>query len=205
MEVHMADDEKTPARTKVLIAIIGALALILAALISAYALLIVNHVLPSPFPGPATPTATPSAGPPSDAASAVPSPTEETNWVITFEYAFPPDHWPVGGHEYTLEESCPLAADATFRYGTWTNSFQVSQAVSLLPGSVYLRLAGPKDDVLRGNPVDSINPSQPTMAAFNFAESTHAEAEWFSKNCVVTVRTDSGLTYPLVAGVPYQR
>jgi hypothetical protein len=103
-----------------------------------------------------------------------------------------------------LEASCPFAQDAQYRYGVWTKPLQVSPSASLIQGDVYLRIGGISDKAVGGNSINSIISPQSTTATFSYIEITNTEADWFVKNCSITVKPDNGSTYPLVAGSPYQ-
>lgn len=131
-----------------------------------------------------------------------PEVTEAANWAIIFEYHFPSGFWSVGTHEYTLESDCPNLKDSG---GSWTNTFNVSEAAPLLPEDVYLRLVGLRDEPLPSNPIEGINPLQTTTAAVSMIDITHSEAELAFTDCKVSVSWDGGPPKPLVAGSPFER
>ncbi len=188
----MGKDDKSSNRTTLWIAIIGAIATVLTALIAAFGPVLGNRWFPTPVSVPTVETlaATVSAG--------------DANWAVTYGYVFPSGYWTNGQHAYTLELSCPFSDDPDFRTGTWSQSFKVSQTAQMISGTVYLRKSGLMDDILHGNPVSAINPSQNTAASFSFTELTESQAKGFGTNCEITIKPDNHSAYTLVAGLPYQ-
>lgn len=128
--------------------------------------------------------------------------TETPNWAIIFEYRFPAGFWSAGTHEYTLDSVCPNLEGLS---GSWTNTFNVSTNVALFPGDVYLRLVGLREEALPSTPIESINPSQTTTAAFTVIDSTHSEAELAFTDCKVSIRWDGGISKNLTPGLPFER
>ncbi|MCB9110110.1 MAG: hypothetical protein H6634_02570 [Anaerolineales bacterium] len=128
--------------------------------------------------------------------------TETPNWAIIFEYRFPAGFWSAGTHEYTLDSVCPNLEGLS---GSWTNTFNVSTNVALFPGDVYLRLVGLREEALPSTPIESINPSQTTTAAFTVIDATHSEAELAFTDCEVSIRWDGGISKNLTPGLPFER
>ena len=128
--------------------------------------------------------------------------TETANWAIIFEYRFPSSFWSVGTHEYTLDSECPKLEGLN---GSWTNTFNVSENVTLLSGDVYLRLVGLREDQLPSTPIESINPLQTTTAAFTIIDATQSEAELAFTDCKVSISWDGGTPKELTPGLPFER
>lgn len=121
-------------------------------------------------------------------------------WVVTWELIFAPEYWSIGTHEYTIDASCPNYPDSN---GNWTNTFDVSEDASLLPGKVYLRFAGVKKQPIGIAPsLDKIHPAQATVALFGNI-GTHAEDEQLSTDCTVTLSWDGGEKQVMFVGKPY--
>lgn len=132
-----------------------------------------------------------------------PCPTQtppEENWAVTFIYHFPPYFWSSGTHQYTFEHICPNVPDDSGNYGSKTNNFDVTTNAPVLAGEVYLRLNGLRDGPLEGQPIESINPAQPTAAAFNWINGTFADIELHAKDCRITISWDGGAPQALTPG-----
>jgi len=208
----MSGERKETNRTGILVVIISVVVVMVVILISQ---VVTRMNRPSPTPafnsnGP-TSTASPLPSPTKPVASPTPgsqlmnpTSTEETNWAISFQYHFPSGYWLKGKHDYTLEMLCPLVPDFQNRNGEWTNSFNVSSSISSLAGDIYLRPEGISGIALFSQPFTAISDTQPTIAILSVAGLTYFQADWYSKNCRVTVQPDNGIIISLSAGVPYQ-
>lgn len=122
------------------------------------------------------------------------------NWAVTFEDRLPINSWSIGLHQYTLSTKCPGEAP-----GSVTNNFTVSDSYAILPGDVYLRFAGIRKSKTYGaEPVDGINPSQPTVGVVSWDQITKSEANWRAANCTGTITWDGGTAQTLIAQNPFQ-
>jgi|GEM_PF-5342586 hypothetical protein len=131
-----------------------------------------------------------------------PSSTDTPNWAIIFEYRFPAGFWSVGTHEYTIESDCPIIDSS----GLWTNQFRVSESAQLIPGDIYLRIAGLKDKHLPegSQTFDVIHPMQTTSAGFVIFEVTQSDTELAFRECVITIMWDGGEPKQLTPNLPFQ-
>lgn len=151
-------------------------------------------------PPTAPPTATklrPTSAPPTT--SPVPADTEAANWRIDYEYRFPTNFWSAGTHEYTLAASCPNIPEQNGL--SWTQSFDVSEGAPVLSGDVQLRLSGLR---AAGEPVTAIHPSQSTVAALSWVDTTRSDADQLAADCTITISWDGGAPVTLAVGTPYQ-
>ena len=163
------------------------------------------------IPTPPASTSNPTAAPTLQAAiqppiglTILPTPADEANWAVSFQYRFPDGYWKNGGHQYTLKMLCPLAQDPKDKDREWTNSFEVSSAAPIIPGDVYLRPEGAGSAVLFRQPINAISDSQSTVALVSLTGLTYNQAGWYPRNCTVTIQTDNGIVQPLQGGAPYQ-
>lgn len=160
----------------------------------------------SPATKTAETVADPTLEPPAPEAlpTAVPPDSIGSNWAISYQHPLPADFWSEGVHTYGFLMSCPFLGQ--LEAGTEWLELRVSDSAPLLPDPVYLRLSGqstgPTDDIN----VDTINPSQETIAVITIigVSEDNANKAFNSPDCQVVMRWDSKGTEILKPLPPYQ-
>ena len=130
--------------------------------------------------------------------------TDEPNWNVTFIYAFAPDSWSVGAHDYTLALNCPNlpAGSASF-----DQQFEVSDSVDPLGSGRYafFEIEGVFDDFFDGVQLTAIHPSDNSLAAFNFGALSFSEANLAVTDCAGEFSWDGNSPESLEPFIMFQR
>jgi hypothetical protein len=164
----------------------GALGVVAGTLI--YTFVPVQDLIPQP------PTPIPTEAPP------LPTATAGPEWVVTYEYRFPPDPLLTGRNTYEIFARCPNGYAES-----WQGEYNVSGTALVNRNRVYLRTTGVMSAALDGAPVGPLHPDQLLGAALTFRYATLDEAETARGACTVHVSVNGRPATEMSPAIPRER
>lgn len=164
----------------------GAMGVVVGALV--YLFVPVQELIPQ------APTPTATFAPPQ------PTATPGPEWVVTFEYRFPPEPLLTGRNTYEIFARCANGYNER-----WQGEYNVSGTALVNRNRVYLRTTGVLSADLGGSPVGSIHPDQLLGAAFTLKYATLEEAEAARANCSAQVSVNGRPAHQMTPAIPRER